>query len=207
MAQSVKLRGHRGSPRREGTAPGTRGAMAARRGPLLLMAAVLSLLPAHPSGSGMPGYGGGMGASRDGRQGGQGYPYAGGNGARMGPHDPLASMGQGQGGPDSTQNFVSQVERARTHAHAQAHAHRDPALGCLVPAEAWHWMDVHVRVRIIKQPCVSLCLCPSLARALSPPSPHPRLSLLSLSLSISRARALSLSHGDNVPLRSWMQTT
>ena len=63
-----------------------------------------------------------MGVSRDGRQGGQGYPYAGGNVARMIPHDPLASMGQGQGGPDSTQYFVAQVEiTLRTHMHTDIH--------------------------------------------------------------------------------------
>jgi len=130
-------RGRRG-PARHRPAPSVRGAMAAQRGglPLLLMAAMLFLLPVHPSGPGTAGgaaYGGGMGGG-DGREGGYGQPYAGGNGARMVPHAPRAGT-RGQD-PGLLQDFVGQVDThacshartpartpARTRSHTHAHTH------------------------------------------------------------------------------------
>ncbi len=119
-------RGQRG-PAQNRPAPGVRCAMAAQRGGLpLLLASVLFLLPVHPSGPGIAGgaaYGGGWGGG-DGRQGGYGQPYAGGNGARMVPHaPPSGSRGQD---PDLLQDFVGQVA-ARTcslerRMHARTHA-------------------------------------------------------------------------------------
>jgi hypothetical protein len=119
-------RGRRG-PARHRPAPSVRGAMAAQRGglPLLLMAAMLFLLPVHPSGPGTAGgaaYGGGMGGG-DGREGGYGQPYAGGNGARMVPHAPRAGT-RGQD-PGLLQDFVGQVDThaCTTHARTPARPH------------------------------------------------------------------------------------